>query len=239
MAPIVLALLGLTVLRERFRKPGGRRLLAHAAVALIAISAISAPFVLAQRAVSPDGWDLRHVTPVGFLTATILVSLAHYLIRSEVWRQRVLLSFVAPSFCSLYKDYLIWQSRGVFDRSVMEHVKDNELLRKADFILVGVNTFFFREIYRIYEWERMLESVYGRQPGWVILGIPPMNDALWEHELPLHGWPGDPVMVNRDGCQVFFQPLPSDEVLELSSSLHCYWLRLTASEQEKSGWLKT
>ena len=228
----VLGVLAATVLRRRFRDGQARRALGYALVAFMAIAAVGTPYVLAQRHASTYGWDMRHLTGVGFFAGGFIVCILHYFIANESWRRRVALALVVLSFCSLTKDYLLWEARAALDHGVMENMHDHPEMEQVSTFVTERNRFFFKEIYRFNEWELMMQRVFGHHARFIVVrSFEGGNDAQasGSHE--------DVPQGKETNC-MRFELTPSKESLRVSSGAKYLWLQLTASEQTLAQWEK-
>jgi len=222
-----------------WRRSPDKKMLAHytifLAVALLLLGAIGAPFVLAQRMASTYGWEMRHLVPVGFLASSIMFCALGLLVRNEIWRHRIGIALVTLSFITLSKDYLIWQARGAFDRGVILHIKENDLLARARIVFVGNKQFYFRETYRPYEWAGPMRAAYGHGDHWVKLSEPPMTEELWnewrKYFMDRRGKLPD---YDQSACQVWFDPAPAKQSAQRWTAGAIYLLYSYGGESQKA-----
>lgn len=234
----LLLLVGLVLVLLRRPDAATRHRLACGALALLLISAISVPFVAATRGAATIGWEMRHIVPIGFMAALVMVCTVSYFLQQQKLRHAALLLLVVLCPLSLMRDYTIWLTRGAFDHSVIENLRASALMQKPGIFFVPAHRYFFDEVYRNYEWERMMEAATGNRDHWVIMAQPPLNDKLWQEQYGKRVAEGENTPVTPETCQMVFIPVPSVESVAWHSGLEYLWRKYTESTDEVVAWLR-
>lgn len=207
-------------------------------IALWLMSAISVPFVIAQRVPGTTGWELRHLVPAVFCAGVMLVCLMGIFISEARARSMALAVLAGLSLITMNKDFLTWQARGAFDHGIINNLKGNPLMQKPVIFFTGINAFYFREVYRGYEWEAMMRAASGNDTHWVILGAPPLTQEVWAREHMNHMWPGETPPVTPESCQLIFQPTPTPDALKPSAGFKYLWLKASGDTELLEQWTK-
>lgn len=221
------------------RKPGAdsRYRLYCMGVALLLLGSISAPFVVSQRVTATAGWEMRHLVPAGFAAALILTCAVGYFTSREKWRRILLVALPVLSLLAITRDYVGWQARGAFDHGVIENLRGQQFMARPIIFFVGWKDFFYKQAYRSYEWEHMMEAATGSKDHWVIMANPPLTLPLWQEQYRMHIKPGDTTLVTMESCQMGFNPVPSPESVQWRSGVEYLWRKYTGSVNDLALWV--
>ncbi|NBO17827.1 MAG: hypothetical protein EBV03_01105, partial [Proteobacteria bacterium] len=141
---------------------------------------------------------------------------------------------------AISKDYVMWQTRGAYDHGVIEHLRvDHPIMKQPVIFFVGWNNFFFREVYRHYEWERMMEGATGTRGRRVIMAQPPLTQAIWDEKIQQDLWPGESLKVSPQSCQMIFQPIATPENIRWGAGLEYLWKKYTLTPEMLANWAKS